>query len=58
MVIDCIGFIYSKLIRYVISILLFFFSFPTFDLSCPSNSNRKKQVVVFPHSVEAIRSIS
>lgn len=57
MVIDCKGFIYSKLIRYVISILLFF-SFPTFDLSCPSNSNRKKQVVVFPHSVEAIRSIS
>lgn len=57
MVIDCKGFVYSKLIRYVISILLFF-SLPTFDLSLPSNSNGRKQVVVFPHSVEAIRSIS
>lgn len=56
MVIDCKGFVYSKLIRYVASILLFFFTY--FDLSFPSNSNGKKQVVVFPHSVEAIRSIS
>lgn len=57
MVIDCKGFFYSKLIGYVISILLFFFPLPTFDLSFP-NSNRKKQVVVFPHSVEALRSIT
>lgn len=58
MVIDCKGFVYSKLIGYVISILLFFFfPLPTFDLSFP-NSNRKKQVVVFPHSVEALRSIT